>query len=129
VIRQARFLVVAALLAFAAGFTLEAFAQEEKTFDFTAPTQWTDGSPLTLAQITRHVLACNPMPAGVEPVVAASANTFTRRFPPGTYSCTLQTRATMGADSESQISDPSNTVTFTVSQPILKPRTPVLSVR
>ena len=112
------------VLGFLVFFALEARAQEEKTFDFEAPTQWTDGSPLTLAQITRHVLACNPMPAGVEPVVAASATTFTRRFPPGTYTCTLQTRATMGGDSESQISDPSNAVVFSVGQPILKPQPP-----
>jgi len=117
---------LAALVLFVAG---AAHAQEEKTFDFEAPTQWTDGSPLTLAQITRHVLSCAPAVTGMDLVVPASVTSFARRFPPGTFTCYLQTRATMTGEAESQISDPSNSVTFTVSQPILKPRAPRLSVR
>lgn len=97
-----KFLValVACVFAFCAGAA-------EKTFSWTAPTAYTDGTALPAAQISGYRLTCG---ATVVPI-AGAVTTFKRDFAPGSYSCSLQTIATNG-----QISAASNTATFTVPQ-------------
>ena len=84
----------------------------DKTFSWTAPTAYTDGSSLPAAQIAGYTLTCGPTVVQI----AGPVLTFVRDFGPGTYTCSLQTRAVNG-----QISVASNTVSFTVPQPTPNP--------
>lgn len=92
------------------------------TFDWTNPTQWTDGTALTTSQITGWQLECTGAAtvsrriatgAGVPPSVTAAAN----RFAPGTYSCTLAVYAKQTSTSPEAKSAASNPISFTVPQP------------
>ena len=83
-----------------------------KTFTFVPPTEYESGAALPAGAILRYVLTCSPMPAGLEQSVPGTATEFQRTFPPGTYTCTLQARAT--AEAGGEISEPSNAVNFTV---------------
>lgn len=99
--RIAVFLILAALAAPALAL--------EKTFSWTAPTQNTDGSALAPAQIAGYTITCGARVLTVNGPVTS----FKADFGPGDYTCSAVTRATNG-----QVSAPSNTVSFTVPQPV-----------
>lgn len=81
----------------------------EKTFSWTAPTQYEDGSALPAAEIAGYTITC-----GARVLIVNGAVTSHRAdFGPGSYTCTAQTRATNG-----QTSSASNAVSFTVPQPV-----------
>jgi hypothetical protein len=81
----------------------------EKNFSWTAPTTNTDGSPLAAAQIAGYTLTCGAL----EVPINGPVTSFRRDFGPGSYECTLRTRATNG-----EVSEPSNAVSFIVPQPV-----------
>lgn len=92
-------------------------------FSWTQPTQWSDGAPLTAAQITGYRLVCSgPTPvdrrtnaaAGIPPIVTSVAE----RYAPGAYSCTLAVYARRTPTTAEVISAATNPVTFTVPQPV-----------
>lgn len=92
-----------------------------KTFSWTAPTTFVDGSVLPPSDITSFDFICTA--AGQPSVMftaAGTARTVPRDLPPGTWACSA-TATARGATS-----DPSNVVNFTILQP--KPNPPVLSV-
>jgi hypothetical protein len=96
-----------------------------KTFTWIAPTQYEDGSALAPQDILGYRLVCAP--SGSDGAVPALPTSFAKDFPPGTYTCTLATRALNGQESV-----PSNAVVFTVPEPPPppppRPNPPVLSV-
>jgi hypothetical protein len=85
-------------------------AAVEKTFSWTAPTAYTDGTPLPAAQIAGYTLNCSPTRTLA---IAGAVTTFKADFGPGSHTCALVTRAANG-----QVSAPSNSVNFTVPQPV-----------
>lgn len=85
----------------------------EKTFTWTAPTTNTDGSPLPAAQITGYTLTCGATVVQI----AGAVTTFKRDYSPGSYTCSLQTRA------NGLTSVASNPVSFVVPQPAPSPPT------
>ena len=97
------------------------FAVGEKTFDWTPPTEYEDGSALSQAEIASYDIECD---AGfLVNVPNAPLNTDTYQAPPGTFavgdhSCVAYTVTTSGV--RSAPSDPTN---FTVAPGV--PRAPV----
>ncbi len=85
------------------------FAVETKTFNWTPPTQNTDGTILTDAEISSYNIFCNTiLLANV--VNTGATDTFTSGpLPAGTYICFATTVAINGEES-----DASNSVNFTV---------------
>lgn len=94
-------------LCLAFSLTLAANALE-KTFTWTPPTVYADGTPLPPTQIAGYTLSCGSLLVAIDGAVS----THKRDFAPGSYTCSLVTRATNG-----QVSLPSNSVNFTVPQP------------
>lgn len=92
------------------------------TFDWSQPTQWSDGSTLTVSQITGYQLSCTgaatvsrriATATGVPPSVTLAAN----RFAPGAYTCTLAVFAKLTPTSTEVLGGASNGASFTVPQP------------
>lgn len=84
-------------------------AAVEKTFSWVAPTMNTDGSPLAASQIAGYTITCGSRVLTVNGPVTS----FKADFGPGSYTCSAVTRATNG-----ETSAPSNSVSFTVPQPV-----------
>jgi hypothetical protein len=99
-------IALAAVLLLALGPLAEA---ADKSFTWTAPTTYTDGTALPSAEIANYALTCSP--SGSQAVVPKT-QPLVKAFPPGTYACTLAAVATNG-----QASAQSNAVNFTVPQP------------
>lgn len=96
-------------IAFALGMLLPLTAAAlTKTFTWTAPTQYTDGSPLPTAEIAGYTITCGTRVLPVNGPVTS----FVADFTPGSYTCAAVTRATNG-----QVSVPSMSVSFTVPLP------------
>ena len=99
------------------------FAYGQKTFNWTPPTQNTDGSPLPDAEIGSYNIYCDGNLIGT---VTNTGNTSSWQtpvgtFPPGDYTCTATAINTAGIESAQ-----SNAVNFTVAASV--PNPPVLSV-
>lgn len=85
------------------------FAVEPKTFDWTPPTQNSDGTVLTDAEIASYNIFCNSVLLG-NVINTGGTDTFTSApLPAGDYIC----HATTVRD-DGQESLPSNSVNFTV---------------
>lgn len=100
------------------------FALGEKTFDWTPPTQYTDGSPLAQAEIASYDIECNgSLLANVpnNPLDTDSYEAPPGTFAPGVYSCVAFTLTVAG-----ERSDPSNSVNFIVDAGT--PNPPVLAL-
>ena len=90
------------------------FALGEKTFTFTPPTEYVDGTPLPNAMIASYDIECDGGLLANVPNVPLQTDTY--QAPPGTFtvgnhSCQAFTVTTEGARS-----GPSNTVNFTLEQ-------------
>lgn len=89
------------------------FAVGEKTFTFTAPTEYEDGTPLPQSEIASYDIECDGsllvnllnIPLNREEYIAPSGT-----FAVGTHACQAFTITTEG-----ERSGPSNTVNFTVA--------------
>ncbi len=89
------------------------FAVGEKTFTFTAPTEYEDGTPLTQQEIASYDIECDGsllvnllnIPLNREEYIAPPGT-----FAVGTHACEAYTITTEGIRS-----GPSNTVNFTVA--------------
>lgn len=104
--------------AIAALFYTSAVLAEEKTFSWTMPTEYTDGSELPVEEIQFTRIYCDN---GVVITVPGPATSVARDFNPGTYSCYATVTSINGMESL-----PSNSTEFTVEFPT--PNAPVLSV-
>lgn len=109
-----------AMLAMCAAPALADIAAGTPTFNWSQPTAWSDGAPLTAAQITGYQLACTGANAvNVRIATAAGVPPYqTTRLDPGPYTCTLAVYAKRSAASLEVRSDPSSPVSFTVPQPV-----------
>jgi len=95
------------------------FAVGEKTFNFTPPTTYEDGTPLSQAEIASYDIECNGTLLVNLP--NAPLNTDSYAAPPGTFAvgdhaCVAFTVTTQGVRS-----GPSNTVNFTVAPGVPSP--------
>ncbi len=90
------------------------------TFNWSQPTAWSDGAPLTAAQITGYQLVCTGANAvNVRIATAAGVPPYqSTRLDPGPYTCTLAVYAKRSTASLEVRSDPSSPVSFTVPQPV-----------
>jgi hypothetical protein len=89
------------------------FAVEPKTFNWTPPTQNTDGTPLPDAEIASYNIYCNSVVLG-NVINTGGTDTWTSPpLPEGTYACYATTMATNGQESAA-----SNSVNFTVDPSI-----------
>lgn len=101
-----------------------AFGLGEKTFNFTPPTEYVDGTPLENALIASYDIECDGGLLANVPNVPLMTDSY--YAPPGTFtvgdhSCVAFTITTQGVRS-----GPSNTVNFTVAPG--EPKAPVLFV-
>lgn len=88
-------------------------------FTWQAPTEYEDGTALTIADLAEYSLICQGETFTYPGDVMMSMEDFV----PGTYICTLTVTATNGLTST-----PSNAVTFTVAPPPSPPKAAILSV-
>jgi hypothetical protein len=90
-----------------------AFALGEKTFTFTPPTQYTDGSALPNAMIASYDIECD----GGLLVNLPNVPLMTDRYeaPPGTFTVGDHACRAFTVTTEGARSGPSNTVNFTVA--------------
>lgn len=105
--------------------TCAALAQSSHTLTWAAPTQYVDGTNIPAGALDAHEVRCTQAgkPDYVRTGIAGSARTITiSDATPGTWVCTVR------VSSRGLWSDPSNSVSFTVPQPITPPRAPVLSL-
>lgn len=93
------------------------FAIEPKTFDWTPPTQNTDGTPLPDADIASYNIFCNAVLLGNAPNTGGTDTWTSPPLPAGSYDCHATTVAISGEES-----DASNAVNFTVAKS--KPEAP-----
>lgn len=88
-------------------------------FNWTAPTQWTDGTTMTAAQLTGYRISCSP--GGYVMRVAGNLTTFTvapsDRFAAGAYSCVLYAFGKYTTTTAETMGAATAPVTFTVPQP------------
>lgn len=117
--------VMLALVGVAALMSTEAQADVASglpEFNWTQPTTWSDGSALTVSQITGYQLECTgaatvsrrlAAATGVPPSATPAAN----RFAPGSYNCTLAVFAKKTTADPEARGQPSSPVSFTVPQP------------
>jgi len=89
------------------------FAVEPKTFNWTPPTQNTDGTPLADAEIASYNIFCNSVLLGNQPNTGGTDTWTSPPLPEGSYSCHATTLATNGEESAA-----SNSVNFTVDPSI-----------
>lgn len=89
-------------------------------YAWTQPTTWSDGAPLTAAQIVGYQRVCNgnnlariAAASGVPPYQTPVAE----RLAPGAYSCTLAVVARRTPTDPEVVGLPSNAISFTVPQP------------
>jgi hypothetical protein len=88
------------------------FAVGEKTFTFTPPTAYVDGTPLPQSKIAAYDIQCNGTLLATVPNTPLNTDTYVAQpgtFPTGNYACVAFTVTTEGVRS-----GPSNTVNFTV---------------
>ncbi len=85
------------------------FAVEPKTFDWIPPTQNTDGSPLSDAEIASYNIYCNQVVLGNVPNTGGTDTWTSPPLPEGTYDCWATTIAINGEESPN-----SNSVNFIV---------------
>ena len=85
------------------------FAYQDRTFDWTPPTQYEDGSPLAPAELEEFRIYCNGNQVGTAQGDQITWQSPDGTFPPGSYDC-YATAVAGGLESQ-----PSNTVNFTVS--------------
>lgn len=93
-------------------------------YNWTNPITWSDGSPLTAAQITGYQLSCTGAATISRRITAASGvppfpTPVSERYAPGSYNCTMQVYAKYTPASPEDISAASNTASFTVPRPTL----------
>jgi hypothetical protein len=86
------------------------FSVENKTFDWTPPTQNTDGTPLADADIASYNIFCNAVLLGNAPNTGGTDTWTSPPLPAGAYNCHATTVAISGEES-----DASNAVNFTVA--------------
>jgi hypothetical protein len=86
------------------------FAVEPKTFNWTPPTQNTDGTALPDSDIASYNIYCNSLLLGNAPNTGGTDTWISPPLPEGTYDCYATTVAING-----QESDPSNSINFTVA--------------
>jgi len=96
---------------------LIAYASQDATFSWTAPTEYTDNTPIEEGGLTEYRLYCN---GSLVATIPSTSLTHAENFAPGIYECHI-TALAHGIES-----DPSNTVTIIVEWP--KPKPPVLSL-
>jgi len=80
-------------------------------FSWIAPTEYEDGTPLTVADLDFYQLTCSGQSFQYPGTATSSSETFA----PGDYTCALTVAAING-----QVSAPSNVVNFSIAQPIPK---------
>jgi len=80
-------------------------------FSWVAPTEYEDGTPLTVADLDFYQLICSGQSFQYPGTATSSSETFA----PGDYTCALTVAAING-----QVSAPSNVVNFSIAQPIPK---------
>jgi hypothetical protein len=91
-------------------------------FSWTQPTTWTNGDPLTTAQITGYQLVCTGAQA-VDARLAATGPpatyppTASPALPAGSYACTLAVYARQTPTSQEVLGAATNPVNFVVPQP------------
>jgi len=95
------------------------FAVGEKTFTFTPPTEYTDGTPLPQSAIASYDIECDG-----ELLVNVPNNpvdTDTYQAPPGTFATGVHSCVAFTVTTEGIRSGPSNTVNFTVDPGVPSP--------
>lgn len=85
------------------------FAGAPKTFDWVPPTQNTDGTPLSDAEIGSYNIYCNQVLLGNQPNTGGTDTWTSPPLPAGTYDCHATTLGTNGEESPN-----SNSVNFIV---------------
>ena len=115
-----RKLFVAVLAMFLVAPAMADIASGLPTFNWTQPATWSDGSVLTVSQITGYQLNCGATQnrriatsTGVPPSVTPTAN----RFAPGPYTCTLAVYARKTTSDPEVLGLASSPVAFAVPQP------------
>lgn len=109
---QIRLILVLLLLSPLLLTTEEVQAVGEKTFTFTPPNLFTDGTPLPQSMISSYDIECNGSLLANVPNVPLNTDYYEApagTFPTGDYACQAFTVTTEGIRS-----GPSNTVNFTV---------------
>lgn len=91
----------------------------EKTFSWTAPTEYTDGTALDpLQELERYELGCGPVAgdrsSDVRTWIQGASFQRVEDFAAGEHHCALRVRALVN-DQPSEFSDWSNELTFTVA--------------
>ena len=113
---------LAAALLFMSGPALADIANGLPQYQWVNPTTWSDGTPLTAAQITAYQINCTGAATVNKRVAAASGVPpftvpSTERYAPGAYTCTLAVYAKQTAAAAEILGIASNPVNFTVPQP------------
>ena len=93
--------MIAALIAFS-GLAQADLSQGTPFFTWTAPTQFTDGSPLVPAtDLSGYPIRCsgNPVPVHTAPSTAINWQSIAGDFTPGTYDCNITAQTVGGVES------------------------------
>lgn len=101
------------------------WAVGEKTFNWTPPTQYVDGTNLPQDQIASYDIECDGQL--LVNVPNTPLNTDTYEAPPGTFATGTHTCVAFTITVEGERSDPSNAVNFTVAPG--KPNPPVFALQ
>ena len=122
--RKLSYLTVAALVAAFASLATADIQSGTPTFDWMNPSVWSDGTPLTAAQITGYQLECvgaatTSRRIAAAPGVPPSLTDPANRFAPGSHTCTLQIYGKYTPSSPEILGAKSNSTSFTVPQPTL----------
>lgn len=86
-----------------------AFAGPPKTFEWTPPTQNTDGTPLADNEIASYNIYCNQVVLGNVPNTGGTDSWTSPPLPTGDYTCSATCIAVNGEESAN-----SNTINFTI---------------
>jgi len=95
------------------------FAIGEKTFNFTPPTTYDDGTPLPQSAIASYDIECDA--ALLVNLLNEPLNTDTYQAPPGTFATGDHACQAFTITTEGVRSGPSNTVNFTVAPGVPSP--------
>ncbi len=95
------------------------FAIGEKTFTFTPPDSYTDGTPLPQSAIASYDIECDA--ALLVNLPNVPLNTDTYQAPPGTFATGDHACQAFTVTTEGVRSGPSNTVNFTVAPGVPSP--------
>lgn len=95
------------------------FAVGEKTFTFTPPTQYEDGTPLPQSEIASYDIECDGSLLTNLPNIPLDTDTY--QAPPGTFATGTHACQAFTVTTEGVRSGPSNTVNFTVAPGVPSP--------